>query len=63
MSVLSAVCCSCVSLFDVAFENGLYPDWRAKFVFINNQLTFMLYYSYISNKTENSVLGDDAICI
>jgi hypothetical protein len=23
----------------------------------------MLYYSYISNKTENSVLGDDAICI
>ena len=23
----------------------------------------MLYYSYISSKTENSVLGDDAICI
>ena len=63
MSVLSAVCCSCVSLFDVAFENGLWPDWRAKFVFINNQLTFMLYYSYISNKTEHNVLGDDAICI
>jgi hypothetical protein len=24
---------------------------------------FMLYYSYISDKAENSVLGDDAICI
>jgi 5-methylcytosine-specific restriction endonuclease McrA len=30
---------------------------------INNQLTFMLYYSYISNKAENSVLGDDTVCI
>jgi hypothetical protein len=38
-------------------------SWPLSFVFINNQLTFMLYYSNISNKTENSVLGDDAIYI